>query len=91
MVGLPCGIEECCSMQKELGDAWPRTCVHELERLLKAHRGYGYGPEWLKRAQIMWHPDAKWVRAPVEVREVFGERARVIFTMLGTLMAKLAK
>jgi len=89
VVGVPCKAAQCCTTKKEQGEASPGVCVHELETLLKAHGDYSHA--WLKAKRIQWHPDAKWVRAPVEVREVFRERARVMFTMFGTLMDKLQK
>jgi len=89
VVGIPCKAAQCCTTKTEPGKANPGVCVHELESLLKAHSDYSYA--WLKAKRIQWHPDAKWVRAPVEVSEVFRERARVMFTMFGTLMDKLEK
>jgi len=87
IVRLPCDNEECCQARLEKGPAWPGTCVHDSKPLLRLHPQHSLA--WLKKARTMWHPDSKWVRAPLEVREVFRDRAREMFTIFGLTMDKL--
>lgn len=81
-----CGRSKCKEAKE--GSNGPKTCVHDLERLLKGSGCYSYA--FLKEERIKWHPDMFARRCHPNARELLTKKAEAMFVMIGNLMDALS-